>query len=152
MITVETKDVPQANSLSKVCDLLALVDSGIENESELMKELDLVRREIGYYKHAARILGFSAYGDGQFSISAKGHELLSSTTPEQVRRRLSGAVRSSELFQDLFSDCGNDQPSKAQVISFLLRRTQLNKTTASRRAASMLSWLKTIRQTTMGDE
>jgi hypothetical protein len=146
MNIIETKNVPQANSLSTVCDLLVLVHAGIEDKAELMKELGLVSREIDYYKHAARILGFAEFGDGQFSISDQGHRLLRAKTPEEARNRLGDAVRKSEVFADLFSDCGNARPSKSQIVSFLLKRTELNKTTASRRAASILSWLKTIGQ------
>jgi hypothetical protein len=146
MKTIETRDVPQANSLNKVCDLLALVSVGIEDAEDLMNELGLVRREIEYYKHAARILGFAKFGEGHFSITDAGDVFLRVKTPVEKGQLLAEAIQGAVVFADLFVHCGSRHPGKAQVVSFLLARTELNKTTAARRADTILAWLKTIEE------
>jgi hypothetical protein len=144
MNTIETRDVPQANSLNKVCDLLALVSVGIDDAKDLISELGLVRREIEYYKHAARILGFAEFGEGHFEITDRGEAFLRIKTPEEKKQLLAEAIQGAVVFADLFVHCGSRHPEKAQVVSFLLARTQLNRTTAARRADTILAWLKTI--------
>jgi hypothetical protein len=144
MKTIESIDVPQANRLNRVCDLVALVDSGLEDKLGLTRELGLVPREIEYYKHAARILGFAEIEEGRFSITELGHTFLKVRTPEEKRRVLAKAIEDAVVFADLFADCGSSRPKKGQIVSFLLDRTILNKTTAARRADTILAWLKAI--------
>jgi len=143
MHDIETVDVPQANSLDKVGDLLALVSAGVDRKESLVEQLGLVAREIDYYKHAARILGFAENKTTGFTITEAGESYLRAIRPSEQRAILSDAVRSAKIFSELMKECGEADLTRENVASFLVRRTTLNATTAHRRADTILAWLET---------
>ncbi|SRR6266851_2680680 len=145
MKKIETTDVPQANSLHRVCDLLALVDEGIEEKQDLMRQLGLVTRELDYYKHAARILGFAHFDPPEFYLIENGKGYLRGLKSEEKRAMLASAVREASIFKELLSQFQEKRLSKENVTVFLVERTGLNRTTARRRADTMIAWLKYTR-------
>jgi hypothetical protein len=145
MKRIETTDVPQANSLRRVCDLLALVDAGIEGKQDLMRQLDLVERELDYYKHAARILGFAHFAPPEFYLTENGKGYLKGLRSEEKQTILASAVREADIFKELLSEFPEKELTKENVGNFLIERTGLNRTTARRRADTMIAWLKYTR-------
>ncbi len=145
MKRIETTDVPQANSLHRVCDLLALVDEGIEDKQDLMRQLGLVERELDYYKHAARILGFAHFEPPEFYLTENGKGYLKGLRSEEKRAVLASAVREASIFKKLLSQLQEKQLDKENVTAFLMERTGLNRTTARRRADTIIAWLKYTR-------
>ena len=145
MNRIGTKDVPQANSLHRVCDLLALVDEGIEEKQNLMRQLGLVTRELDYYKHAARILGFAHFEPPEFYLTENGKGYLRGLRSEEKRVMLASAVREANIFRQLLLQFQEKELSKENVTTFLMERTGLNRTTARRRADTMIAWLKYTR-------
>jgi len=144
MRPIETIDVPQANSLTAVGNLLALVQSGVQEKERLSRELRLVPREVDYYMHAARILGFANYEgrSGTFDLTAAGEKYLSAETPIEKRALLAAAVRESPVFRELEKMFIERELDKDKVVQFLRDRTNLNTVTARRRADTILSWIK----------
>src|SRR5258707_1826603 len=104
MNEIASRDVPQANDLHTVCDLIAFVDVGIEARTTLTAQLVLVSREIEYYKHAARILGFAHFEPPIFRLTETGKQYLSEVRSEQKRAMLARAVREAEVFQKLLAE------------------------------------------------
>jgi hypothetical protein len=142
MNLIDTIDVPQANSLRRVCDLIALVDEGIEDKKALASQLGLVARELDYYKHAARILGFAHFDPPEFYLSETGRMYLRGLTPDDKRSVLANAVRGAHVFRELLANFPEVGLEKNTVATFLIERTSLNRTTARRRADTMLAWLR----------
>jgi hypothetical protein len=152
MKKIETTDVPQANSLHRVCDLLALVGEGIEDKQDLTRQLGLVTRELDYYKHAARILGFAHFDPPDFYLTENGKGYLAGLGSEEKHLILASAVRAANVFKELLSQFQEKELDKDIVTTFLLERTMnslsgigLNRTTARRRADTMIAWLKYTR-------
>jgi hypothetical protein len=145
MKKIETTDVPQANSLHRVCDLLALVDEGIEEKQALMRQLGLVERELDYYKHAARILGYALFDPPEFYLTENGKGYLKGLRSEEKRIMLASAVREANIFKELLSQLQEEELNKENVTAFLMESTGLNRTTARRRADTMIAWLKYTR-------
>ncbi len=142
MKEIASRDVPQANDLHTVCDLIALVNVGIEAKETLTAQLVLVSREIDYYKHAARILGFAQFEPPDFQLTESGRRYLGVLRSEQKRATLASAVREAEVFRELLKELQGREPTKENVSDFLMRRTSLNRTTARRRADTIVAWLK----------
>src|SRR5579863_568418 len=138
MKKIDTRDVPQANSLHRVCDLLALVAEGIENKQAFEQQLGLVTRELDYYKHAARILGFAHFDPPEFYLTGSGNSYLSGLRPAEKRILLARAVRDAEVFQKLLIEVREEDLNKENVTEFLIEATGLNRTTARRRADTMI--------------
>jgi len=154
MTRIESRNVPQANSLSVVGNLLALASAGIIEKKRLSRELPLALREVDYYMHAARILGFAKFEKIQeFELTENGREYLSAETPTEKRRLLAQAVRSAKIFELLLKEHDESKLSRDEVATFLKDvtaspedpRTKLNITTARRRADTIIAWLKSTR-------
>jgi hypothetical protein len=145
MNRIGTKDVPQANSLHRVCNLIALVDQGIDNKQELTRQLGIVKRELDYYMYAAQILGFAHFETPDFSLTQSGKTYLMGLRPEEKRSMLANAVRNALVFRELLSQAQEQELSKERVADFLVERAGLNRTTARRRADTMIAWLKYTR-------
>lgn len=135
-------DVPQANSLQRVCDLLALVGEGIDDKQALTRQLGLVARELDYYKHAARILGFAHFVPPDFYLTENGKGYLAGSRTEEKRTILASAVREADVFRELLATRAEKSLTKETVATFLTETTGLNRTTARRRADTMIAWLK----------
>jgi hypothetical protein len=145
MNRIGTKDVPQANSLHRVCNLIALVDQGIEDKQELTRQLGLVKRELDYYMYAAQILSFAHFEPPDFYLTQSGKTYLMGLRPEEKRAMLASAVREATVFRELLSVAGEEELSKESVTAFLEERAGLNRTTARRRADTIIAWLKYTR-------
>jgi hypothetical protein len=144
MAKIPSNEVPQANSLSTVADLLAVIDVGIEDKQGLVNQLRLVPREVDYYKQAARILGFARKRGKRFEISEQGHAFLKVTTPEEKQYILSNAVRDVEVFKTFLRQHDPLKLEKAHVVEFLREHTDVGGATIGRRASTILAWLKAI--------
>jgi hypothetical protein len=142
MNRIGTKDVPQANSLHRVCDLIALVDQGIDDKQELTRQLSLVKRELDYYMYAAQILGFAHFEPPDFYLTQSGKLYLMGLRPQEKSATLASAVREANIFKELLSRFQEKELNKENVSTFLMEETGLNRTTARRRADTMLAWLK----------
>lgn len=134
---IPSGDVPQANDLAKVFRFVELVNSG---EYPTPESLDVVDRQVNYYRRAAEILGYLA--DGRLT---PGGRLLA---------RASKAARwQSALERFTASDVGSAWIEWCEVSTLLeieptsaadfLRDVTvgLSEATVKRRAASLESWL-----------
>jgi hypothetical protein len=145
MALIPSQDVPQANRLRTVADLLALVGAGITDKDELVKQLQLVEREVDYYKLAARILGLVTPDKRRFELSEKGQALLRVKTPEELAKILGEAVRSAVIFKELLTQYEPAQLTRQKIVEFLRQRTEVKGSTVGRRASTIIAWLAEIR-------
>ena len=77
-MTLLSINVPQADDVNRIIRAVQCV----HNDGNLTKfSSDVVKRQVSYYAHAARILGFL---DRNFRITTKGVELATSNNPKSV--------------------------------------------------------------------
>ena len=79
-------DVPQANALETVRQVVYAIDRGICRLEELADFTGFSVRHTGYRVHAARILGLVRLVDDEASITALGERLLC-TDPKSTKER-----------------------------------------------------------------
>lgn len=139
--TLATSEVPQADVLQR---LFRLVDA-IQSEEVLTEaSTGIVTRQIAYYKHAARTLG---YLDDQNAVTTTGEHLLRAGAPGRL-------ALTATQFEN--SRCGaawlrwskvNQLPSlkPESATAFLKDTTILSDSTASRRAMTLSAWLVEVR-------
>ncbi|MDA2912906.1 endonuclease NucS [Acidobacteriia bacterium AH_259_A11_L15] len=140
---IRTVDIPQANSLSKVGDIVALTDAGMHGNKALSSHLQIDPREVEYYRHAARIVGLLS-PEKKPSVTPIGARYLAAKTPNQKLAVLSEAVRDSPIFKALLEHSTDPELNKGSIINFLKENTTLTGTTVGRRASTLVAWLKTI--------
>lgn len=139
---IPTVDVPQANTLGLVVDLVALLSLGIDGKKVLAKELRIALREVDYYKHAARILGFTADPIDKPVLRRTGRELMQAVRPGERDKIIARAIQETRIFKRLLSNFRPEELNKSTVVDFLKKSTVLTGTTLGRRADTILAWLK----------
>jgi hypothetical protein len=141
---IPTVDVPQANTLDLVIDVVALLHEGMDGKEALASELGIDPREVDYYKHAARILGFTSGSLDEPELTDRATELLESMKPAQRHAIIAHAIEEAEVVRRLRSAYRPEELSKNTVVDFLKANSALTGTTVGRRADTILAWLKFI--------
>jgi hypothetical protein len=144
MAQIPSKDIPQANSLEMVSDLVAYMNEGITERSELASQLEINPRQVLYYQEAARILGWIAEHDDSYVVTLRGRSYLKAIKPADTAGLLSEAVRDTEVFKRLLDSYTEPELSRSNIMNFLREETTLTGTTVGRRADSIVAWLRTI--------
>lgn len=140
-IIVSSSQVPQANDLKKLFEIVEKLSNGIElTESDL----SLTKRQIQYYLHAASTLGFTqSYG----SITSLGQEIANA----EYSTRL---IITARAFQ--YSHCGwawvkwsgvSDitELDASTAADFLIENcSSLSENTAKRRSTTLKKWCNTL--------
>lgn len=141
--SIRSSQVPQANDLDKLFEVLAKKSAGIYISPT---EVSLTERQIDYYLHAASTLGFVNEND---TITALGRKVAESD--HETRLRLT-----AECFQ--LSDCAQAWTAWAKVNSlteldpksasrFLIEAcNSLSESTSKRRASTLEKWYSMLHE------
>src|SRR5438874_11479927 len=93
-----SEDIPQANSLSKVRELVAAVNAGIATPAGLRDALKLDDRHVAYYRRAAVIIGVVVENDDGLVVASPGKNVLAAPADsEQERKAFREAILGSKL-------------------------------------------------------
>jgi hypothetical protein len=141
---IPTIDIPQANTLDLVVDLVALLYQGMDGKEALAAELGIDPREVEYYKHAARILGFIRGPIDDPLLTDRARELMEAVKPTQRYAVIVHAIEETEVFRRLLGAYRREELSKNAVVDFLKTNTALTGTTVGRRADTILAWLRFV--------
>lgn len=141
-----TLDVPQADRLSNVRQLVAAVRDGIEHPGTLLELLAVDRRHFLYYRQAAVILGVVEFNArGALQVTSLGQRLLAtgegSREERQVFAEAIGIARALRPFASFFTGEPLDLATLTRRLEVL---TGLSHTTAERRAQTLLKWRRYV--------
>ena len=143
-----TLDVPQADRLGNVRQLVAAIRDGIEHPATLLELLQVDHRHFSYYRQAARILGVVEFNvRGELCVTSLGQRLLATGEGSQDERELFaeaiGLARALRPFASFFA-------GEALELATLTRRlvvlTGLSHTTAERRAQTLIKWRRYVQK------
>jgi hypothetical protein len=139
-----TRDVPQANRLENVRQLVAAVRDGVQYPAALQHLLDVDQRHLAYYRQAAEILGVvEAREDGGLAPTARGRELLATGEGSSEERRVFlEAIQSAPALKPLSSFFNGEELSVQELATRLHAFTGLAEKTARRRAQALFQWRK----------
>lgn len=142
-MNVRGQDIPQANSLERVRDVVQAVAHGRSSTSEaLQRATGLTARHTSYYVSAAHTLGLIKQLAGKWVPTDLGHELLatpprSSSEVELLRRSAELAPVLQAVAPDLFRVPG---PSVQKLARRIHDVSGLAAATSQRRAQALLAW------------
>jgi hypothetical protein len=139
---INDTDIPQADSLHTIGNLVALISSGIEDKDQLESHLGIVQREVDYYLTAARILCFL---DDCKKISELGRRYCDETSISAKKEILRAAIRHTRVGCALLAEFHEKELEHGDVTKFLLKKTNLSESTASRRAKTLMKWFSESR-------
>lgn len=139
-------DVPQANALETVRQVVYAIDLGVRRIDDLADFTGFSTRHAGYRVHAARILGLIRLNDDEATITALGERLLcADPQSEKERAVFYDAIAGSAVIQLLVPDLLSLVPPSSDTITArLFRQTKLRETTAQRRAGGLLAWRRYV--------
>lgn len=138
MSTLDTRDVPQANDLTRVFRIAEMVERREEITPDALGEI--TRRQVDYYRRAAKILGLlTESGD----ITAAGR--LIARLDEQERLRAAVVYFESSVCGDAWIRWSQGKTlldvDPETAFEFLQQRVPgLNQGTAQRRAQTLIAW------------
>jgi hypothetical protein len=147
-----TVDVPQADRLENVRQLIAAAKEGIQHSATLRELLGVDERHFAYYRRAATILGLLVdEEDGTLVLTERARVLLGTKERSNEERRLFHeaiiGARGLKPFQSFFE---GDEISFEEISHRLGQLTGLSKTTADRRAQTLMRWREYVRASESG--
>jgi len=140
---LESKDIPQADSLENVRRIVDAVVDGLRTKAEVSERTGINPRHVLYGLHTARVLGFVVEDEGGgFSATEGGKSLhtLAANGPEELER-FRTAIGDSEIIAAIAPLLLSPKPPTQDAITQkIVKATGLSDSTAGRRAQTLVSW------------
>ena len=134
--------IPQANDFAKLIEMVFKVNEGINNYRSVAEYFQFDERQSSYYREAAEALGLVVSWEGKYQLTETGKTLVD--LPAENRNMFIIELltdftlikRSVEILND------KGQLSKEDLQGIIAQESSLTGSTLSRRASSLISWLK----------
>lgn len=145
---------PQANDLDKVIDIITnFRPSNLTDKSAIAEFFDFDKRQGDYYANAAIYLGLLKRGQtrsSEFELTREGIFIANSPNRSQRNFLLLKQLLKKPSFNDVLTLFVRNKYnitslSTTMLASIIQRHVQLNDTTARRRASTVISWLKWLK-------
>ena len=140
-------NIPQADDINKILLFPLKVSEGYDTSAKIEALFGFVRRQSNYYRQACEILGLIQSSDGIFHLTKKGEEYLKLSADEKSRfvgQLLLEFPVMNEVFLKVVMD-HNRVISRDSIIQIIKKRSYLQGSTLVRRAQTIVSWFKWIR-------
>lgn len=154
--TIELKDIkpvdqviyrdliPQANDLEKVIELIFKVKEGYNHPRDISAHFDFTIRQSSYYRHAAEALGLIKNSSVGYVLTNTGEQLADLPTDKRNLFLIQLLKNFNLIKESLDILDKTHQITKDDLTKLILKNSSLGLSTATRRAASLFSWLKWI--------
>jgi hypothetical protein len=144
----DKKEIPQADDVNKISEFPLRVSEGYDTADKIKQAFGFVNRQSSYYRQASEILGLvSRDKRSTYKLTNRGEEYLCLSS-QQKSRYLCKLLLEFPIINELFLDISID-PSKIigrqHIIGMLKKRSYLTGSTLGRRAQTIISWFKWIR-------
>lgn len=162
---IPSSAVPQADSFDVIEETISAVSEGNQYSPEIREYLiaatedDWTRRQIHYYTLAAQSIGFLEATDGEYDgyamrkweLTSKGDQLLDldESNRSSFLREL---IREMPIFELILAEMSDQKITQNDIKSIIRRETEVTGTTVSRRASTIRSWLRNIREVKINDQ
>jgi len=142
----ENTPFPQADDMDKVVDLIKLVASGVTDKFQFAEAFEFDDRQGDYYANAAKYLGFLKREGHQFRLTEIGiaFSRLAARAERTIwlARQMAKCPSWRRMLELLLArSLEVSRLSEGELGETILRYSNLNPTTAKRRALTARSWL-----------
>lgn len=145
---ISTREIPQANSLENVVDVVEFVAGGYDSYQLIAKKLGLTERQGRYYRLAAELLGFirNIRRQNVSTLTDLGRDFLAADTSERRQILLMQVLRIPIVQAILGMLVASDGSAIQEEISGALLKvvTDSTRSMVRRRLQTILSWLETL--------
>lgn len=139
---LESKDIPQADSLENVRRIIDAVADGAKTKADVSERTGINPRHVLYGLHTARILGFLVEADGGFGTTAGGTALRTHAAGStEERDAFRAAIEGSDIIGAIAPAILSAKPPTQDAITQkIVKLSGLSESTAGRRAQTLVSW------------
>ena len=142
------REIPQADDVNKISEFPLRVSEGYDTADKIKHAFSFVNRQSSYYRHAAEILGLvSSDNSWKYKLTDIGEEYLqlsSQQKPRYLCKLLLEFPVVNELFLNISID-SNRVIGRKQIVELIRKYSDLTGSTLERRAQTIVSWFKWIR-------
>lgn len=140
-------DIPQADDVNKIMQLPLRVVEGYNTSTKIQTVFGFVNRQSSYYRHAAELLGLVETNNDIYKLTEIGKNYIRLSADKKsnfICKLLLQFPIINEVFLEIMSD--KDKVVSKQDIILLLRKTSnLTGSTLERRARTIISWFRWMR-------
>ena len=142
------REIPQADDVNKISEFPLRVSEGYNTADKIKHAFSFVNRQSSYYRHAAEILGLvSSDNSWKYKLTDIGEEYLHLSS-QQKSRYLCKLLLEFPVVNELFLDISIDSNrviGRKQIVELIRKYSDLTGSTLERRAQTIVSWFKWIR-------
>lgn len=138
---------PQADAVDKIIEFPFRVSEGYDTSEKMTKAFGFVQRQSSYYRQAAELLGLVEMVHNRYKLTPLGEkyvQLLPQERNHYVCRLLLEFPIMNEIFLRLSIE-PEKKVTKQEIVSTIRKNSQLTGSTLTRRAQTIISWFKWIR-------
>ncbi|HVK68333.1 MAG TPA: hypothetical protein VM694_27930 [Polyangium sp.] len=140
---LESKDIPQADSLENVRRIIDAVADGSKTKADVSDRTGINPRHVLYGLHTARVLGFLAEEEGSgFGTTELGKALGNAAAGSaEEREAFRKSIHESDIIGAIAPGILSDKPPTQDAITKqIVKLSGLSDSTAGRRAQTLISW------------
>lgn len=143
---------PQADRVDRVLEHVGYVAEGLDTADAILDDMDVDSRDIDYYMNAAIYLGFlHKAGRKRWRLSEAGRSLVAER-PEDMSFKVAEAILARRVFREVLamaSESNGTAPDRGAVADLLaeVAASPMSGDTLRRRAGTVLSWVRWLRET-----
>jgi hypothetical protein len=140
---LESKDIPQADSLENVRRIIDAVADGSKTKADVSDRTGINPRHVLYGLHTARVLGFLAEEEGGgFGTTDLGKALRSNAAGSaEEREAFRKSIQDSDIIGAIAPAILSDKPpTQDSITKQIVKLSGLSDSTAGRRAQTLISW------------
>jgi hypothetical protein len=141
-------DIPQADDVNKIIQFPLRVFEGYDTSKRMIDAFGFVIRQSSYYRQAAEILGLIACEDNhRYKLTHKG-ELFLRLPAEKRAGFICKLLLEFPVMNNIFIDISTDRNrivTKQEIVLLLKQKSLLTGSTLERRARTIRSWFRWIR-------
>ncbi len=146
---IPTKDVPQANRLDQITNFVCEMDNWPVSASDIADYLGYDRRQGSYYGDAAELLGLIIKKGQKWIRTPRGSAFCNISSQDERERYLSDFAIQIPVISMILravESAGPEGTDLLDIKSLLDTQSELDKSTTTRRAEGVLSWLQQLGQ------
>jgi len=139
---------PQADDFEKVVELVFRVGEVIDNYKSIAEYFSFTERQSSYYRQAAEMLGLVESKNKKYELTDLGEYFIKLSTLDRMLF-LINQLRSLPLIELALNTLHEDgRLSREQLVNIICDNSSLSRSTATRRASTLFSWIGWISEHT----
>jgi len=139
--------VPQADSVDKLIEFPFRIAEGYDTAEKMAKVFRFVRRQSSYYRHAAQLLGLVRFDGNRYRLTEEGERHIRLPSHERTSH-MCRLLLEFPIVHEVFLRIST-KPGKAvtveDIVGIIKKNSSLTGSTLRRRAQTIVSWFRWIR-------